>query len=976
MHTEDDNKVCPKCGSMVMPQDKVCSNCGEKLDAAEFSKNSLICRKCGVSLQFADRYCFKCGTETDNGKHESSLTCPECSAPIEATDKFCINCGTRLSLPGVSSEQNCPTCGNAVLPYDRFCINCGKKLELEVKNVGLTAERTHNESVMSAGKSETVSKEADVITEKENQDIPNAVVSKTGIAGNNFTEEQSGKDSVQEDNELSRPLDRAFVGLNLDREQNQESNSDVVQEDSAVDSVEGSNVIITRSNPFSEESSEHNEKYERARRASVGDISSKYIISNNFGGSSEPQREEVEPEQAQNRADGEDPLSPENDTRFIISNNENNVNNRNEPENKEPFSESVDEQSSLVESSSEVATVETVPESAADDESKEEPGLSENETEITAVSENDTPADDNKERSDSVSSEQGQSALNEAGEVEDRITHKEEYQEKTADNDEDKSSEEKPECDAAGGNADENKEEVSSASESETEGKVHGEHSDSSLIRPVIAAIVLIAVVGTVGLNGKLIKDKLITALTGGQRITAPYDEDKSGYRVLKREDNILGDLIEQLENLRVLTREDNVFYTEEDSQSNDFIKQAEREDNAVSGISPELADTADSSTENETATGNDVAPQSKPASSGDTAAQSEPAAGGDTTAQSKLASSGDTAAQSEPAASGDTAAQSEHAASGDTAAQSKPAAGGDTAAQSEPAAGGDTAAQSEPAGNGDLAANSEPSDSDIMPTQNDPAARGVLPSQSENMQGITSENQAETPAIAAPDDAETVTEFDISSTEPGDSKEEILNGLKGKLYYRNGLFFSFDFEMNKVLLFSESYPEVINVTNIYGNMDDGYLEFSSGKGRTARQFRLELKGAEHIRLNLLNGHFVNGDSKADLTFLRDFTEDEQKKGEPVIGVLDKMLSSDWESKDGKQSLKISKEQDSIVLSFSDRTITTKAKAHKNSNCLFLLTGNKKESYVVTMGKRFEPQMSIRDPQGNVSEWISPNFGD
>lgn len=48
---------CPKCGSEVAADDKVCGNCGAKL------QKTVVCPGCGEEVAASKKFCTKCGAE-------------------------------------------------------------------------------------------------------------------------------------------------------------------------------------------------------------------------------------------------------------------------------------------------------------------------------------------------------------------------------------------------------------------------------------------------------------------------------------------------------------------------------------------------------------------------------------------------------------------------------------------------------------------------------------------------------------------------------------------------------------------------------------------------------------------------------------------------------------------------------------------------------------------------------------------------
>ena len=138
---------CPKCGYLVIDNEKFCKNCGSEIireeegaiDAA--SKN--ICPKCGEEIDERMKFCKNCGSEIIREEGAIDATskniCPNCGEEVEDGMKFCRNCGSKISLEQDKVNQT------------KFCSNCGFEMDINMKfcpecGVSTDGQLTHNNS--------------------------------------------------------------------------------------------------------------------------------------------------------------------------------------------------------------------------------------------------------------------------------------------------------------------------------------------------------------------------------------------------------------------------------------------------------------------------------------------------------------------------------------------------------------------------------------------------------------------------------------------------------------------------------------------------------------------------------------------------------------------------------------------------------------------------------------------------------------
>ena len=88
-------KTCPRCAFDNKDGAKFCVKCGQILDKH--------CPKCDSVVEPDELYCHVCGTRLD-GKR----VCPACNAANEPDSAFCENCGTPLNLSGPAAVRPKP----------------------------------------------------------------------------------------------------------------------------------------------------------------------------------------------------------------------------------------------------------------------------------------------------------------------------------------------------------------------------------------------------------------------------------------------------------------------------------------------------------------------------------------------------------------------------------------------------------------------------------------------------------------------------------------------------------------------------------------------------------------------------------------------------------------------------------------------------------------------------------------------------
>ena len=548
MHTQN-IKVCPYCGGKVTPQDRVCAHCGKKLDDTQVSADTLSCRKCGTSLQVGDKYCSKCGEKVDSSI-AAVIKCPECGTSLEQSDKFCIHCGTRLSLPGNVSSLSCPHCGNSVLPYDRFCINCGQKLEFK---------KTTDEVI----KPEQTSKPAVAPTVQTSlQNIPprgtvEDVPGKNEQVAENTPEEQTDSEQLGKV-DSSRLMARDFVGVNLTEDA--QRSPDEKPKTETVTTQKSQPSVLPRSNPFSEDSKESLDKYERAKRVAVGDISSKYILSNNHGNSFTADTSSVSSAQTQREADHAESPLVEDEKRFIFSNSEPAVTDertlRSEGATKADLKDvsSVDGRmtgKTAAGTENSVAVITPDREKNSDSAAEPQPKVIPDSTE--------QPNGNAQSADEKTKTEQSPAQTDN-----DENTVTVLVEEKTVSEAKNGQSKTVEQSDTEKGSSAGQEDKAETVAVSKAEG---GETVRPSVFKTVVALLVLVVAVGAVGLFRTDIKARFFPALNQEADSDFISDEERARLPVLQREDNGLDPEVLKLLDLRELTREDNALYPHENDE-------------------------------------------------------------------------------------------------------------------------------------------------------------------------------------------------------------------------------------------------------------------------------------------------------------------------------------------------------------------------------------------------------------------------
>lgn len=86
-------KSCPKCGTLVPPNNNFCPNCGNNM--AQQSAAMVKCQKCGTEVNQGSKFCPNCGNPMEVPKQEKTK-CSQCGTEVDSNVKFCPNCGKKM----------------------------------------------------------------------------------------------------------------------------------------------------------------------------------------------------------------------------------------------------------------------------------------------------------------------------------------------------------------------------------------------------------------------------------------------------------------------------------------------------------------------------------------------------------------------------------------------------------------------------------------------------------------------------------------------------------------------------------------------------------------------------------------------------------------------------------------------------------------------------------------------------------------
>ena len=103
------NKVCPVCGTVVLPPSNTCNNCGapgiesrkkyQTKSIPTLKGQQVICPYCSETIELGQKCCPHCDAPISGQNYspknglESIFLCKECNSPIMNEEGICTNCG-------------------------------------------------------------------------------------------------------------------------------------------------------------------------------------------------------------------------------------------------------------------------------------------------------------------------------------------------------------------------------------------------------------------------------------------------------------------------------------------------------------------------------------------------------------------------------------------------------------------------------------------------------------------------------------------------------------------------------------------------------------------------------------------------------------------------------------------------------------------------------------------------------------------
>lgn len=86
-------RSCPKCGTLVPPNNNFCPNCGAEMQ--QQSTTMIPCPKCGTQVKQGSKFCPNCGSPMEQPK-TTKVKCAQCGTEVDSNVKFCPNCGNKM----------------------------------------------------------------------------------------------------------------------------------------------------------------------------------------------------------------------------------------------------------------------------------------------------------------------------------------------------------------------------------------------------------------------------------------------------------------------------------------------------------------------------------------------------------------------------------------------------------------------------------------------------------------------------------------------------------------------------------------------------------------------------------------------------------------------------------------------------------------------------------------------------------------